>query len=254
MIKEREHKEEWTHFGFDKVALKDKATKVNKVFSTVASKYDLMNDLMSAGSHRLWKQTFVSMVQVRPGDKIIDIASGSGDIATKIAKRYPKYGELVLSDINSEMLNLGRNNLINRGILDNVRFVKADAEQLPFSDNYFNCAVISFGLRNMTNKSLALSCIFNKLKSGGQLLVLEFSHPTNKTLAKLYDKYSFKVIPKIGKWVANDKKSYEYLVESIRMHPKQEELLNMFIKTGFVNSNYYNLNMGIVAIHKGTKP
>ena len=249
-----ESTEEWTHFGFDRINLKDKAARVNQVFSSVAAKYDLMNDVMSIGTHRLWKRTFVSMAQIQPGDKILDIASGSGDIAAKIAKSFPNYGELVVSDINPDMLKLAQENLINQGILDNVSFVEADAENLPFPNNHFNCALISFGLRNMADKSAALSCIYDKLKPGGQLLVMEFSQPINQSVAKLYDAYSFNFIPKMGKWLADDEQSYQYLVESIRMHPTQEELRRMFSAAGFVNCNYYNLSMGIVAIHKGTKP
>lgn len=245
---------ETTHFGFKQVGIKEKTAKVKQVFSSVAGKYDLMNDAMSLGTHRLWKRTFVSMASVQPGDKVLDLASGSGDIAIKLARNFPDYGEMVVSDINSDMLELAKKNLVNSGVLDRVKFAIVDAQELPFPDNYFNLMLMSFGLRNVADKAKALKSMYDKLASGGQLLVLEFSHPTNKSFAKVYDEYSFKVIPKLGKVLAQDEDSYQYLVESIRMHPNQEELAGMFATAGFINCQYYNMAMGIVAAHKGIKP
>ena len=243
-----------THFGFQQVGLKEKVEKVNQVFSSVATKYDLMNDAMSLGTHRLWKRTFISMASVRAGDKLLDLASGSGDIALGLAKKYPHYGELTVSDINQDMLDLAKKNLINNGVLRGVKFSIANAEELPFRDNYFNSIFMSFGLRNVADKQKALSSIFNKLSPGGQFLALEFSRPQSKALSKLYDEYSFRIIPKIGKFIAKDEDSYQYLVESIRMHPNQDDLAKMFEDAGFINCHYHNLSMGIVAIHKGIKP
>ncbi len=243
-----------THFGFQQVGIEEKVTKVNNVFSSVADNYDLMNDAMSLGIHRLWKRSFVSMASLHPGDKLLDLASGSGDIAIKIAQSCPKYGELAVTDINADMLEQAKKNLLDNGIIDKVKFEIADAQDLQFPDAYFDSAFMSFGLRNVADKQRALNSVYSKLRSGGHFWVLEFSHPTNATLAKVYDSYSFNVIPKLGQWLAKDEASYQYLVESIRMHPTQEELKDMFIKAGFINCHYYDISMGIVAIHKGVKP
>lgn len=243
-----------THFGFQQVKTAEKTAKVNNVFSSVADKYDLMNDAMSLGIHRLWKRGFVSMASLHSGDKILDLASGSGDIAIKIAKSCPHYGELTVTDINPDMLAIAKRNLINNGVLENVKFEITDAQDLQFPDNYFNSAFMSFGLRNVADKQQALKSVYSKLRSGGHFWVLEFSHPSNGALSKIYDNYSFNVIPKLGQWLANDEASYQYLVESIRMHPTQGELRDMFAAAGFINCHYYNLSMGIVAIHKGVKP
>lgn len=243
-----------THFGFQQVGVAEKVVKVNSVFSSVAENYDLMNDAMSLGIHRLWKRSFVSMASLHPGDRILDLASGSGDIAIKIAQNCPKYGELTVTDINPDMLQQAKNNLIDNGIIEKVTFDIADAEDLPFPDDYFDNAFMSFGLRNVANKQRALSSVYSKLSSGGHFWVLEFSHPQNATLSKLYDSYSFNVIPRLGQWLAKDEASYQYLVESIRMHPTQTELCDMFCAAGFINCHYYNMSMGIVAIHKGVKP
>ena len=241
-----------THFGFTSLNPKEKSASVRQVFSSVANKYDLMNDLMSIGIHRLWKKAFISMVQTKPGDRIIDLASGSGDIAFLLTQRFSDYKELIVSDVNSDMLKLAKRRFINAGIIDRVRFVEADAENLDFPSNHINVALLSFGLRNMTDKKKALKCIYKKLVPGGQLLILEFSRPSR--LSTLYDAYSFTIIPALGRLIAQDAKSYRYLVESIRIHPSQESLKTMMQDAGFINCHYYNLSMGIVAVHKGVKP
>ena len=213
-----------------------------------------MNDLMSGGMHRLWKHSFINIAQPVANARVLDLAAGSGDIAMAIGKRYPDYAELTVSDINPRMLQLARDKLTNAGVVRNVRFVEANAEELPFEDNSFDLVLIAFGLRNVTHKEKALAGILQKLRSGGRLLILEFSRVTEEHLAKLYDLYSFNVIPMLGKWVANDEKSYRYLVESIRVHPSQEELLGMLKDAGFVGCVYHNMSFGAVAIHQGVKP
>lgn len=241
-----------THFGFSWISPQEKAARVKQVFSSVADNYDLMNDLMSLGIHRLWKKALIGLIQTRPGDKVADFASGSGDIALLFAKNFPSYGELIVSDSNPAMLKVAKKKFLNAGIVDRVRFVEENAEE-P-SDKTLNIALLSFGLRNMTDKGKALKAIYNKLAPGGQLLILEFSRPSNKPFAKLYDTYSFTVIPTLGKLIAKDESSYRYLVESIRMHPSQDSLKQMMERAGFINCHYHNLSMGIVAIHKGVKP
>ena len=254
-MKDKQASEErLTHFGFKQVNIKEKTERVNQLFSQVADKYDLMNDAMSLGSHRLWKHSFTSMAAIQPGDKVLDLASGSGDIAMKLAKRYPHYQELVVSDFNQEMLANAKKNLTNAGLIERISYKIIDAQDIDLPDNHFNCITMSFGLRNVADKNKALASAYKKLVSGGQFLVLEFSHPKNPLVSKLYDEYSFKVIPKLGELIAKDKDSYQYLVESIRQHPTPEELRQRFADTGFVNCRYYNLAMGIVAIHKGVKP
>lgn len=242
-----------THFGYQQVNVEDKADNVANVFHSVAGKYDLMNDLMSLGIHRYWKRFTINNSRVREGHHVLDIAGGTGDLAIAFSKRVGKTGSVTLSDINSSMLNIGREKLTNKGIIENINYVQADAEKLPFRENYFDCITIAFGLRNCTNKEAALASMFRVLKPGGQLMILEFSKPVLPVLEKVYDKYSFSILPKLGKFIANDAESYQYLAESIRMHPDQETLLQMLKDTGFENCRYHNLTGGIVALHRGYK-
>lgn len=244
---------ETTHFGYTTVAKEEKATKVAEVFHSVAAKYDIMNDLMSAGIHRLWKQLTIEASCARRGHKILDIAGGTGDLAAKFSKIVGKDGLVILADINNSMLNVGRDKLTDKGIVSNIQYVQANAECLPFPDNYFDCITIAFGLRNVTDKDMALRSMFRILKPGGRLLVLEFSKPTNKLLEKAYDAYSFNILPKVGKLVADDAESYQYLAESIRMHPDQDTLKDMMQAAGFEQCDYTNMTGGIVALHKGLK-
>lgn len=242
-----------THFGFQEVPLKEKADRVAEVFHSVANKYDLMNDVMSLGMHRLWKRFTLTQSGVRSGHSVLDIAGGTGDLAKEFANKVGKEGLVILADINDKMLIQGRERLTNEGVVGNIQFVQADAEQLPFPDNYFDCITIAFGLRNVTNKENALCSMYRILKPGGKLLVLEFSKPTIPVLNKIYDEYSFKIIPKLGEWICNDRESYQYLVESIRMHPDQEALKALMSKSGFEDVEYHNLTGGVVALHKGFK-
>ena len=242
--------EQQTHFGFKTVAESEKARKVAEVFHSVAGKYDLMNDLMSAGMHRLWKQFTLSTGGARRGDRVLDIAGGTGDLARGWAKRVGPTGEAWLTDINSSMLTVGRDRLLDEGVILPVSL--ADAEKLPFPDNYFNLVSVAFGLRNMTHKDQALREMCRVLKPGGKLLVLEFSKVW-KPLSPFYDFYSFKALPVMGKLVANDADSYQYLAESIRMHPDQETLKQMMLDAGFGHVDYFNLSAGVVALHKGFK-
>ena len=243
-----------SYFGFQRVNLAEKARRVYGLFSAVAPKYDLMNDLMSLGIHRVWKSSLVSIVNPPQGARILDLAAGSGDLALALGKKYPDYAELVVSDINPNMLQLARTKLTNAGLVRNVRFVQADAQKLNMADDYFDRIVMSFGLRNVPNKTKALHCMYSKLRSGGRVFILEFAKVTNAQLARLYDLYSFNVIPRLGKWVAKDKEGYQYLVESIRVHPEQAELLAQLQQCGFVGCAYHNMSFGIVAIHYGVKP
>ena len=238
--------EKTTHFGYETVDAKEKAGRVAGVFHSVADNYDLMNDLMSAGIHRLWKK--------RKGHKVLDIAGGTGDLAAKFSKIVGSEGSVVLADINESMLKVGRDRLIDRGITENVTFSQADAQYLPFPDNTFNVITIAFGLRNVTDKNMALRSMLRVLKPGGKLLILEFSKPTSSLLAKIYDTYSFNVLPRLGKVFANDSDSYKYLAESIRMHPDQSTLLQMLDSAGFGNTNFHNMTGGVVALHRGIKP
>jgi demethylmenaquinone methyltransferase/2-methoxy-6-polyprenyl-1,4-benzoquinol methylase len=240
-------------FGFEKIPFAEKAARVRAVFSSVAGKYDLMNDLMSLGAHRLWKQFTLQVTGLRPGQSALDVAGGTGDLAAGLARQVGKQGRVVLSDINPAMLDKGRDRLLDAGIVGNVECVVADAERLPFEDNSFDCLTIGFGLRNVTDKAAALRSMFRVLKPGGQLLVLEFSTPTAPGLKPLYDAYSFKVLPLLGRLVAQDAASYCYLAESIRMHPDQETLLGMLRDAGFAQARYHNLSGGIVALHRGYK-
>ncbi|MGB0459157.1 MAG: bifunctional demethylmenaquinone methyltransferase/2-methoxy-6-polyprenyl-1,4-benzoquinol methylase UbiE [Porticoccaceae bacterium] len=243
-----------THFGYKQVNVEEKAGKVAEVFHSVAGNYDLMNDLMSAGIHRLWKRVAIQMSGVRPGHSVLDIAGGTGDLAAKFSRIVGPEGTVVLADINDSMLKVGRDRLVDRGITDNVRFSQADAQHLPFPDNTFDVITIAFGLRNVTDKDMALRSMLRVLKPGGKLLVLEFSKPPNALLSKIYDGYSFSVLPKLGKLFANDADSYQYLAESIRMHPNQETLQGMMDNAGFANTDYHNMTGGIVALHRGVKP
>jgi demethylmenaquinone methyltransferase / 2-methoxy-6-polyprenyl-1,4-benzoquinol methylase len=243
-----------THFGYEQVAVEKKAERVAQVFHSVAAKYDLMNDLMSAGIHRLWKRFTIEASAVRVGHKVLDIAGGTGDLSYQFSKLVGKEGQVILADINSSMLNVGRDRLIDRGVSGNIYFAQADAQYLPFPDNTFDCITIAFGLRNVTDKDLALESMLRVLKPGGRLLVLEFSKPQNNLLEKIYDTYSFTLLPIIGKLVTQDADSYRYLAESIRMHPDQETLKTMMQNAGFTNTEFHNMTGGIVALHKGIKP
>ncbi len=240
-----------THFGYREVPEDEKVRMVGGVFHSVASRYDLMNDLMSGGIHRIWKRVAIELSGVRPGQHILDVAGGTGDLTSRFSREVGPGGKVVLSDINSSMLGTGRDRLLDEGVCGNVEFVLADAEALPFRDASFDCVTIAFGLRNVTHKDRALQSMLRVLKPGGRLLVLEFSKPTSEFLGKLYDAYSFGVIPKIGKLVAGDEDSYRYLAESIRMHPDQETLRDMMEDAGFERCDYHNMTGGIVAIHRG---
>lgn len=242
-----------THFGFEQVAVEEKARRVADVFHSVAQKYDLMNDLMSLGIHRLWKRYTIEQSGVRRGMAVLDIAGGTGDLAAQFAEIVGTGGRVVLADINASMLEVGRQRLVNRGVVGNVEFVQANAESLPFPDHHFDCITIAFGLRNVTDKAAALRSMYRILKPGGRLLVLEFSKPKSAPISKLYDLYSFQILPRIGQWVANDSHSYRYLAESIRMHPDQEHLKQMMEESGFESCRYTNLTDGIVALHRGFK-
>jgi demethylmenaquinone methyltransferase/2-methoxy-6-polyprenyl-1,4-benzoquinol methylase len=243
-----------THFGYKTVDSKDKVKMVAGVFHSVAAKYDIMNDLMSGGVHRLWKRFTIELSGVRPGNKVLDIAGGTGDLAAKFSRLVGSNGRVVLADINDSMLTVGREKLTNKGIVGNIEYVQANAECLPFPDNYFDCITIAFGLRNVTDKDAALRSMNRVLKPGGRLLVLEFSKPVNPVIAKLYDRYSFDILPKMGQLVTNDEDSYRYLAESIRMHPDQDTLKGMMNDAGFVDVRYHNMTAGVVAVHRGIKP
>ncbi len=242
-----------THFGYQKVSPEEKADRVAGVFRSVASRYDLMNDLMSMGIHRVWKRFTIELAGVRPGQQVLDLAGGTGDLAIRFSRIVGEQGHVVLSDINEAMLAEGRDRLIDNGCAHNTEVVQADAEALPFADNSFHCITIAFGLRNVTRKEKALASMLRVLKPGGRLLVLEFSHPVNQPLSRLYDLYSFAVLPRLGRAVAGDEDSYRYLAESIRMHPDQETLKAMMADAGFEQCEYFNMTGGIVALHRGFK-
>lgn len=245
--------EQKTHFGYQDVDAAAKAGMVGQVFDSVASKYDVMNDLMSFGVHRLWKRFTLDQSGVRPGQTVLDIAGGTGDLAGQFSKRVGQGGLVVLADINASMLFTGRDKLLDKGLIDNLDYTQANAEDLPFADESFDCITIAFGLRNVTDKDKALRSMNRVLKPGGRLLVLEFSKPVLPLLSKAYDAYSFTALPMMGKLIANDAESYRYLAESIRMHPDQETLKGMMDEAGFVKTKYHNLTGGIVALHKGYK-
>ncbi len=240
-----------TDFGFERVAWDDKARRVRGVFDSVAGNYDLMNDLMSGGVHRLWKQFALSLTQLRPGQRALDVAGGTGDLAAGLARQVGNTGLVVLSDINAAMLDRGRDRMLNDGLVSNSAFALANAECLPFADGSFDCVTIGFGLRNVTDKAAALASMRRVLRPGGQLIVLEFSKPVAPGLAQLYDAYSFRILPLLGKWVAKDEASYRYLAESIRMHPDQDQLLELMRAAGLEDCRYHNLTGGIVAVHRG---
>jgi demethylmenaquinone methyltransferase/2-methoxy-6-polyprenyl-1,4-benzoquinol methylase len=242
-----------THFGFKQVDADKKASMVAEVFSSVASKYDIMNDVMSFGIHRIWKKIAMAHTGLKKGMHALDIAGGTGDLTIQMSKQVGATGEVVISDINPDMLEQGRRRLIDKGIAGNVKFKVANAEELPFEDNSFDCVTIAFGLRNVTDKDKALKEMHRVLKPGGRLLVLEFSKPVVPGLDKVYDVYSFKILPKMGKVIANDEESYRYLAESIRMHPDQATLKAMMDNAGFERCTYHNMTGGIVALHKGFK-
>jgi len=240
-----------THFGFSEVETTKKQGLVDDVFHSVAPRYDLMNDLMSLGIHRLWKRQAIFLADVRQGQRILDVAGGTGDLTQAFAKKIGTEGQIVLCDINESMIQEGRQRLENQGLF-NIEYVIANAQNLPFPDNHFDTITIGFGLRNVTNKSAALQSMHRVLKPGGKLLILEFSTP-HPALKPLYDTYNFNILPKIGQWVAKDAKSYQYLAESIAKHPNQLALQQLMAQAGFEDSEYINLSFGIVAIHTGYK-
>lgn len=242
-----------THFGYEEVNAGDKAGRVADVFHSVASKYDIMNDVMSGGIHRIWKRLTIEHAAVRPGQTILDIAGGTGDLAWKFSRLTGNTGQVFLADINNSMLEAGRERLLNKGDCSNIDFIQADAQYLPFADNSIDLITISFGLRNVTDKDLALQSMQRILKPGGKVMVLEFSKPNNPLLSKIYDTYSFEVIPRIGKLVTGDADSYRYLSESIRMHPDQKTLKEMLENAGFSRVKFHNMTGGIVALHTGVK-
>lgn len=242
-----------TDFGYQEVPLAEKAQRVRAVFESVAGNYDLMNDLMSGGAHRLWKRFTLSQTGLRPGHRALDVAGGTGDLAAGMAAQVGDSGLVVLTDINAAMLSEGRDALTDRGLVGNVRYSLANAERLPFPDASFDCVTIGFGLRNVTDKQAALQSMARVLKPGGQLLILEFSHPTAPGLKPIYDAYSFSVLPWLGKMVAKDEASYRYLAESIRRFPNQDSLVGMMQSAGLENCRYHNLSGGIVALHRGYK-
>ena len=245
--------EDKTHFGYQSVETGKKRELVGAVFDSVADRYDVMNDLMSFGIHRIWKRFTINQTGVRAGNNVLDLAGGTGDLAVKLSERVGAEGNVVLADINQSMLAVGRDRLIDSGIVGNVHYLQTDAEQLPFAASSFHCVTMAFGLRNVTDKQRALDSIFSSLRPGGRLLVLEFSKPVLPLLSKAYDAYSFSALPAMGKLVAGDAESYRYLAESIRQHPDQDTLLGMMESAGFERCEYHNMSGGIVALHKGFK-
>ena len=242
-----------TDFGYERVKMAEKAGRVREVFDSVAAQYDLMNDLMSGGLHRLWKRFTIELSAVRSGQTVLDIAGGTGDLAAKFSKLVGADGKVILADINAAMLSVGRDRLIDKGALSNIDVVQADAQFLPFDDNSIDCITIAFGLRNVTDKAKALRSMHRVLKPGGRVLVLEFSKPTSPLLSKVYDAYSFSALPAMGKLITDDADSYRYLAESIRKHPDQESLLEMVEDSCFVECRNHNMTGGIVAVHRGIK-
>ncbi len=242
-----------THFGYREVPTADKQKLVGEVFSSVAGKYDLMNDLMSLGIHRVWKRYFVATAQVKPGDRVLDLAGGTGDIAALLRERVGDSGQIVLGDINAGMLGVGRDRMTDRGNVRGFEYVQCNAEKLPFPDASFDLVTIAFGLRNVTDKDAALAEMLRVLKVGGQARVLEFSEVKSEWFKPVYDFHSFNILPRLGKLFAGDSDSYQYLAESIRQHPPQDQLKAMMEAAGFMRCDYKNLNAGIVAIHTGYK-
>ena len=247
---EQEHSSDTTHFGYQTVSADDKAGLVRDVFDSVASRYDIMNDLMSVGLHRIWKRHAIDQAALRPGNVVLDLAGGTGDLTRQFARKVGKEGHVVLADINAAMLEQGRRRLVDAGVAGNVSIAQVDAEELPFADRSFDCVAMAFGLRNVTDKNAALTSMYRVLKPGGKAMILEFSEPS-KAIKPAYELYSFKVLPALGKLIADDADSYRYLAESIRMHPNQEELKAMMQESGFERCRYHNLAAGIVALHVG---
>lgn len=243
---------EKTHFGYTNVSPEEKTQRVRQVFESVADNYDVMNDLMSFGLHRIWKKFTLQIAAVRPKQKILDLAGGTGDLAAELHKSVGIQGQVILCDINASMLARGRERMVDRGLIKNLNYVQANAEELPFADNSFDCITMAFGLRNVTYKEKCLASAYSKLKPAGKFIVLEFSKP-DSWLKPAYDMYSFSILPRLGEWVAKDEESYRYLAESIRMHPGQEELKQMFHDAGFDRCKYVNMSGGIVAAHIGYK-
>ncbi|HQU14537.1 MAG: bifunctional demethylmenaquinone methyltransferase/2-methoxy-6-polyprenyl-1,4-benzoquinol methylase [Chromatiales bacterium 21-64-14] len=240
-----------TDFGFQRVGVQEKARRVREVFESVADRYDVMNDVMSLGIHRLWKRYAVELAGVRPGQHVLDLAGGTGDLAALLAARTGARGRVVLADINRAMLARGRARLVDRGHAGNLDYVQADAERLPFPERSFDCVTIAFGLRNVTDKDAALRAMYRVLRPGGRVLILEFSQPTLAAIQPLYDLYSFKALPLMGRLIAGDSDSYRYLAESIRMHPDQETLKDMMARAGLERCEYFNLSAGVAAVHRG---
>ncbi len=245
--------EKTTHFGFKSVAWEEKEEKVAAVFQSVAKNYDLMNNLMSFGIHHLWKRFTVELSQVRAGQTVLDLAGGSGDLTRLLSKRVGACGKIILADINAAMLAVGRDRLLNEGLYQNLEFVQANAQCLPFAANSFDCIIMGFGLRNVTDKEEALRSIYRVCKPGGKVMILEFSTPTLPGLQPIYNWYSFTILPKMGQLFAQDASSYQYLAESIQMHPSQEKLKLMIEEAGFEDCRYLNLSGGIVALHLAYK-
>lgn len=245
-------KDDTTDFGYQRVPVGEKAGRVRRVFDSVANKYDVMNDAMSLGIHRLWKRLTSELTHLREGQRVLDMATGTGDMALRLARKVGPRGMVVASDINAAMLAQGRDQCIDRGAVGNLVFVQADAECLPFPDGYFDCVVMAFGLRNVTHKENALSAIYKCLKPGGQALILEFSKPA-APIKSLYEAYCHNALPLLGKLIVNDADSYRYLAESIRMHPDQQTLKSMMMRAGFEHCDYLNMSAGIVALHRGYK-
>lgn len=243
------HNEQHTHFGFQTVPIQEKQGKVADVFHSVAEQYDVMNDLMSLGIHRWWKWVTIEIARLRPGQRVLDLAGGSGDLAKLVAQAVGSTGDVFLADINASMLAKGRDRLLNEGWVRSIHYVQANAECLPFADNYFDGITMGFGLRNVTDKQAALRSMYDVCRPGGKLMILEFSAPVLPGLQPIYDWYSFHILPRIGQWVAKDEDAYRYLVESIRMHPTQEALKTMIEAAGFSDCRYHNLSGGIVALH-----
>ncbi len=242
---------ETTHFGYQTVDSTEKVQRVRQVFDSVANRYDVMNDVMSFGVHRLWKRFAVQLTGARQGERILDLAGGTGDLTELLVRRVGKTGEVILSDINASMVNNGRQRLVDQGLIGNIHYVLADAESLPFPDGSFSVLTMAFGLRNVTRKERALAEMYRVLKPGGRVVILEFSHPVMPGLQPVYDLYSFNVLPLMGRLIANDAESYRYLAESIRMHPDQATLLTMLQQAGLERCEYFNLSGGIVAAHRG---
>lgn len=245
--------EKYTHFGYQDVPVGEKAGRVAQVFTSVAERYDIMNDLMSMGIHRVWKHYAIEAAGLRTGEQVLDVAGGTGDLSARIAAKVGTSGHVTLTDINAAMIGVGRDRLLDRGLVQNISYVQSNAEMLPFADNSFDCITIAFGLRNVTDKQAALNSMTRCLRPGGRLLVLEFSRVQYPAFEKIYDTYSFKLLPWIGEKVANDRDSYQYLVESIRKHPDQETLKGMMETAGLEMVSYNNLSGGVVALHKGYK-